>query len=189
MQGRTQTARRDAGGTRSLPQGKRTMIETLERPTVQPTPLPIRAEQPAPWKMLLKQLSRFGLVGALNTALDLLVLNGLLALFPTTKTPAILLYTALAYSVGAVNSFLLNKHWTFERQHTTTLAELARFSATTACGIAGNMAFIALASVVPHPFLSNVVAWTNLSKVFALSSTSLLSFLGLRLWVFVHQSE
>jgi putative flippase GtrA len=163
------------------------MIETMERPALLPLCLPAQAERPAPRKGLLTQLSRFGLVGALNTAIDLLVLNGLLALFPTTSTPAILLYTALAFSVGAVNSFLLNKHWTFERQHNTTLAEVARFATATAFGIAGNMLFIALASVVPHPFLSNAVAWTNLSKVFALGSTSLLSFLGMRLWVFVHQ--
>jgi putative flippase GtrA len=155
------------------------MIEALERPI----PAIVIARHAA-----IAQLARFGLVGALNTALDLLVLNGLLFLFPTTRTLTILGYTALAYTAGAVNSFLLNKHWTFERQHRTTWAEVARFAATTACGIGGNLAFVALASVVPHPFLSNAVAWTNLSKVFALGSTSLLSFLGMRLWVFVHPS-
>ena len=165
------------------------MIEAPERPSLAPLRLTLQAAPPAPAQRLVKQLARFGLVGLLNTAVDLLVLNGLLALFPTTSTPTILCYTILAYSVGALNSFLLNKRWTFQRRCQTTLGEIARFAATTACGIAGNVAFIALASVMPHPFLPSAVVWTNVSKVFALGSTSLLSFLGMRLWVFVHQPK
>jgi putative flippase GtrA len=145
----------------------------------------IVARRSSPWKKLVRQVSRFGLVGVLNTALDLLVLNGLLALFPTTRALVIVLFTALAYSVGAVNSFLFNKYWTFERRCKTTWGELARFAATTGVGIAGNSGFIWLASQLPHPFLANTVAWTNLSKVLALLCLSLISYLGMRLWVFV----
>src|SRR5215467_878046 len=61
----------------------------------------------------LRQLLRFGLVGGLNTLVDLLILNGLLWLFPTTSTLRLLFYSSLAFSMGAVNSFLLNKYWTF----------------------------------------------------------------------------
>jgi hypothetical protein len=42
---------------------------------------------------LLKQLTRFGLVGGLNTLIDILVLNVLLLLWPTTSTPHMLAYT------------------------------------------------------------------------------------------------
>ncbi len=161
------------------------VIEELERsPLAQPLQ-PAVARRPAPWKRLLRQVSRFSLVGVLNTALDLLVLNGLLALFPTTSVLVIVFYTALAYCVGAVNSFLLNKYWTFERRRKITWGELTRFAATMALGITGNTGFIWLASRVPHPFLANTVAWTNVSKVLALVCMSLISYLGMRLWVFV----
>jgi putative flippase GtrA len=58
-----------------------------------------------------------GLVGGLNTLVDLLILNGLLWLFPTTSSLTLLVYSSLAYSLGAVNSFLLNKYWTFGKKH------------------------------------------------------------------------
>ena len=161
------------------------MIEAPERQPLSLALQPTLPRRPAPWKKLLRQVSRFSVVGVLNTALDLLVLNALLALLPTTSALVIVVYTALAYSVGAVNSFLLNKYWTFERRRKTTWLELARFATTTALGIAGNSGFIWLASHIPHPFLANTVAWTNLSKVSALACMSLISYLGMRLWVFV----
>src|SRR5579883_2152538 len=61
---------------------------------------------------LLKQLTRFSLVGGLNTLIDLLVLNALLLLWPASSTLQLLLYNALAYGVGAGNSFVWNKYWT-----------------------------------------------------------------------------
>jgi hypothetical protein len=54
---------------------------------------------------LLRQVLRFGLVGGLNTLVDVLVLNSLLLLFPTSSAPKLLVYNSLAYSLGAVNSF------------------------------------------------------------------------------------
>ncbi|HLW02768.1 MAG TPA: GtrA family protein, partial [Ktedonobacterales bacterium] len=59
------------------------------------------------------QVMRFGLVGVLNTCIDLLALNILFWLFPTRSVGLLLLENSLAYSFGAVNSFLFNKYWTF----------------------------------------------------------------------------
>ena len=60
---------------------------------------------------LFKQIVRFVLVGGLNTLVDLLILNGLLWIFQTNSTIALLTFSALSYGIGAVNSFLLNKYW------------------------------------------------------------------------------
>jgi putative flippase GtrA len=139
--------------------------------------------------LLFRQAPRFILVGGLNTALDLLALNCLLLLFPTTNTSLILLYTVLAYSVGAANSFLLNKYWTFEYAQRTTPREIARFTITTLFGIGWNATLIWLASKIAHPFLTNTVVWTNASKLVAIGSAAFISFLGLRLWVFVNASH
>src|SRR5258708_4286467 len=84
---------------------------------------------------LLKQLTRFGLVGSLNTLIDLLILNLLLLLLPTTSTLQILLYNALAYSAGAVNSFVCNKYWTFKQRQSVSRRELAPFVLTTLLGM------------------------------------------------------
>ncbi|MEO8973493.1 MAG: GtrA family protein [Ktedonobacteraceae bacterium] len=128
---------------------------------------------------------RFSLVGGLNTLVDLVILNGLLWLFPTTSTLTLLAYNSLAYSVGAINSFLLNKYWTFGQKQKTTCSELARFTLTTLFGIAWSTLILWLASLVLHPLLINTIVWANASKVIAIAGTSLISYLGMRLWVFV----
>src|SRR5207247_4968187 len=99
---------------------------------------------------LLGQVLRFGLVGGLNTLVDLLILNGLLWLFPTTRTLMLLAYNALAYSLGAVNSFFFNKYWTFGQKQGTTRRELARFTLTTLCGIGWSSIILWLASKALH---------------------------------------
>src|SRR5207245_2831310 len=111
------------------------VIDTFETYTVEtsevPTPTqPLYNEQNASSYRLrdrfhvLRHMMRFGLVGGLNTLIDLLALNGLLLLFPTTSSSLLLVYNALAYSLGAVNSFLLNKYWTFGSRQKVTRGEL-----------------------------------------------------------------
>jgi putative flippase GtrA len=141
------------------------------------------------WTRLLRQVLRFGLVGGLNTLVDLLILNFLLLLFPTTSTPMILAYSALAYSMGAVNSFLLNKYWTFGFRQRMTRGEVVRFIVTTLCGIGWSSLILWLASRVLHPFLVNTTIWANASKVLAIFGTALISYLGMRLWVFVSKTQ
>lgn len=140
------------------------------------------------WFRLFKQLFRFGIVGGLNTLVDLLVLNTLLLLLPTTNTLTLLTYNSLAYSLGAMNSFLLNKYWTFGHRHPVTLKEMIRFIITTLCSIAVSNAIIWLASNLLHPLYVSPLLWANASKVFAISGTVLVSYLGMRLWVFVRKS-
>ncbi len=136
-----------------------------------------------------KQILRFALAGTLNTLLDLLILNGLLWFFPTNSSSTLLAYNSLAYSVGAINSFLLNKYWTFGQKQRTTRAELARFTLVTVCGIAWSSAILWLASRALHPFLFNATVWANVSKLVAIAGTTLISYLGMRLWVFVSQQS
>ena len=137
-----------------------------------------------------KQILRFALAGGLNTLVDLLILNSLLWLFPTNYPGTLLAYNSLAYSIGAINSFLLNKYWTFGQKRPTTRAELARFALVTICGIAWSSIILWLASRVLHPFLFNTTLWANASKLLAIGGTALISYLGMRLWVFVSkQSE
>jgi putative flippase GtrA len=138
---------------------------------------------------LFWQMPRFAVVGILNATLDLLVLNGLLWMFPTTATGRILLYTVIAYGVGAVNSFLLNKYWTFGHRQRPTWQELARFATTNLLGLLWNLALLWLASLVSHLFIANTVVWMNASKIFAISTAAFISFLGMRLWVFVKPSR
>ncbi len=135
------------------------------------------------------QVLRFGLVGGLNTLVDLLILNGLLWLIPTTSSLMLLAYNALAYSLGAVNSFFLNKYWTFREKQGTTRRELARFTLTTLCGIGWSSIILWLASKALHTLPVNTTVWANASKIVAIAGTVLISYLGMRLWVFVSKAQ
>src|SRR5207253_5504351 len=59
------------------------------------------------------QVIRFVVVGFSNVTVDVLILNLLLMSFPTTNTGLLLAYNSVAYASGAINSYVLNKHWTF----------------------------------------------------------------------------
>ena len=132
-----------------------------------------------------RQFLSFCLVGGLNTTIDLLILNGLLWLWPTQNTVLLLAYNSLAYASGATNSFFWNKYWTFRCRQRTTHRELLRFVLTTVCGLAINNILLWIASEVLHPTMINATLMANASKALAISGTFMISFLGMRLWVFV----
>jgi putative flippase GtrA len=135
------------------------------------------------------QFVRFGLVGCLNTTIDLLVLNCLLQLWPTQNIARLLLFNTIAYTFGALNSFVFNRYWTFQRTGRPKAREGARFLLITLAAIACNDLLLWLMSQVLHPAHLNVTLWANTSKVAAIGGTILVSYLGMRLWVFVQSSH
>src|SRR3989344_2855150 len=61
----------------------------------------------------LRELFLFCVVGVINTLLDFIVLNGLL-LATGNKSPAVFaLIKSISFTIAAVNSYFLNKHFTF----------------------------------------------------------------------------
>jgi putative flippase GtrA len=135
------------------------------------------------------QAIRFVIVGISNVTVDVLILNLLLMSFPTTNIGLLLSYNSVAYALGAVNSYVLNKHWTFHARRGMTGSELLRFAVVNAAGILCNNCIIWIAAGVLHPVVTNAVFWANASKAAAIVGTALLSYLGMRLWVFAGASR
>ena len=159
------------------------MTTAISTPLAPATPSP-RVTRPAPRGQIL----RFGLVGGLNTAIDALAFNALLWAFEPRATWAVLLANACAYALGAINSFALNKYWTFGSSRPTTRDEVARFMATTLGGIALNDALLwviggaLLATLGPTPL------WATTAKIASIGGTVLISYLGMRFWVFARRA-
>lgn len=164
-----------------------------ELPT--PTPLPgsetvlAFRDKYGQWYRSLWQFVRFGLVGCINTLVDLLTLNCLLWLWPTPDIALLLLANSLAYTTGALNSFLLNRYWTFRQRGPTNKGEVIRFIATTLAGITCNDLILCLLNSIQHPAQPGPAFWTNLTKIVAIGGTLLVSYLGMRLWVFVQSAQ
>ena len=171
------------------------MVRTIELELIdesfhgQPPPeeQPLARRSTKAWRSTFWQLCRFCLVGGLNTGIDLLVLNGLLLLWPTQDTGHLLAYNSFAYAFGAVNSFILNKYWTFQKKQQTTPREVLRFALITICGIVCNDIILWIAGRFLHPVMINATIWANASKVLAISGTFIISYVGMRLWVFARQ--
>jgi putative flippase GtrA len=141
------------------------------------------------WMHVLWQVIRFGIVGGLNTAIDILLLNVFLWIYPTNVTSLVLLFNSIAYVIGAVNSFLLNKYWTFKNYKRPTLSEIARFALTTAIGVACSDVILWGANVLLTRWISDTTLLTNLSKLLAILGTVGISYVGMHLWVFVQKTK
>jgi len=160
-------------------------ISNTPSPVESPSPLPIITTYQSDMdSTIFWQMVRFGMVGTLNTLIDVITLNILLSLFPTHNANLLLVYNTLAYTSGAMNSFILNKHWTFKLKRTVNSGEVLRFAIMTLMSIACNDIIIWLAAKMLHPLISNTIVWANVSKLSAIIVTFLFSYFGMRLWVF-----
>src|SRR5438874_11999881 len=63
-----------------------------------------------------------------------------------------------------------------------------RFGSTSLLGIVCSSAILWLASNALHLWIVNKTLWANSSKVFAIFGTVLISYVGMRLWVFVSKT-
>jgi putative flippase GtrA len=141
------------------------------------------------WIPTLWQILRFSLVGIVNTGIDLLAFNLLLWLVPTQSTSTLLFYNSLAYALGAFNSFLWNKYWTFQNKERTTTRELLTFIGTVLLGIACNDLILGMTSTLFRSFIGNSLLLSNGCKILAIFGTLSISYLGMRLWVFVRPTR
>jgi putative flippase GtrA len=130
------------------------------------------------------QLSRFSLIGILNTVIDLLAFNLLLWLLPTHAVPVLLLYNAIAQCIAALNSFCFNKFWTFGDKQPVTSQQIISFLTVVAVCFCSNIPLnwlfttLLMASSLTSPF------WLNAAKISALAGTAIISFLVMRTWTF-----
>jgi putative flippase GtrA len=160
-------------------------------PTVELLP-PLQNEVIRQWNRrtaVYWQFVRFGIVGVLNTLIDVLVLNILLWRFPTHNADLLLIYNSLAYTLGALNSFSLNKYWTFKHKRSTTGGEVVRFAIINMIGILCNDITIWIVARILHPLIGSNILWANVSKLSAIAVTLLVSYFGMRLWVFANAPQ
>lgn len=88
----------------------------------------------------IHEVLKFVVVGAINTALDLLVLNALLLVsHQGNNTFSFSIFKAISFMVAVVNSYLMNKYWTFAANKTRSArVEFAQFLAVSLVGLAVN---------------------------------------------------
>jgi putative flippase GtrA len=122
-------------------------------------------------KQQVIQFIRFGTVGLGNTAIDFAAFFLL-----TSGGVPYLLAQVLSYSAGVINSFLLNRKWTFQVTHKASISELAKFIILNGFSLLISTGLLFILQDVNHEGL-----W--LSKIIATAGGIVVNFLGSRIWV------
>jgi putative flippase GtrA len=101
----------------------------------------MRMVEPTGWLELpaVRQFVKYGLVGASNTIVNFVVYS-----VGVTVGIDYLVALVLGYGVGALNSYLLNRHWTFRAGHIAHSTAGSRFALVTAGAIAANLGLLYL---------------------------------------------
>jgi len=124
--------------------------------------------RPANWL----QLVRFGLVGGVGFAVNLVVY----ALFVHVGV-YYLGASVVAWLVAVLNNFVLNRHWTFDARGGRAHAQAIRFLAVSAAAEA--VSLILLRVLVEGAGLEKVAA-----QAIAVGASMPLNFIGNKLWTF-----
>ncbi|QYR22797.1 GtrA family protein [Paenibacillus sp. sptzw28] len=120
------------------------------------------------------QMLKFGLVGAVNTAVDLIVFTLL-----TAQGLPYLAAQIISYSCGVLNSYLLNRSWTFRHGSSRKGKEIIRF-------IIVNLTALAVSSaLLTWLYRPDGSALTlPASKLIVTCASMVINYAGSRYWVF-----
>ncbi len=143
---------------------------------------------------LIKQVGRFAVVGVINTGVDLLVLNLLIAATRSGRSGwTFTLFSSISFLVATANSYLMNKYWTFSGAGTSNRKiEVSEFLIVSTFGLVIN---VTVASLVVNliapglfpllPFVrSHLAIWPSIGKLCGTAVGLVFNFIGYKLVVF-----
>lgn len=155
---------------------------------------------------LVKQVGKFGVVGVLNTLIDIVVLNVLVkigfALEFYLLGYKLLGANIISVTLAMINSYFLNKYWTFQaKEEKNRTYEILKFVFITVIGMfvihqiifnllytywiwpAGLAVKISQAIGLNRIFSDSFIT-LNFAKVIAILFSLVWNFIGYKLWVF-----
>lgn len=131
------------------------------------------------------QMGKNILVGILNSAIDLGILNLLMFVTGRATGYVFLLFKALSFSGASVNSYFWNKLWTFEDRGQGEATEFAKFYSVALGGLLIHEVVInVVVNVVGPQFGISPGLWANVGNVAAIFLGFFWDFFGYKLLVF-----
>lgn len=135
---------------------------------------------------LVRQFSKFILVGGVNTGIDFAVFNALVHITGITSGYELAIINLFSFSIAVVNSYFMNKYWTF--QDITKNREETKFTQFIAVSLIGagiNSGIVAaFTSIFPPIFGLSPQIWANVGKLLATGASLVWNFIGYKLFVF-----
>ena len=122
-----------------------------------------------------KPIIRFGCVGCLNTLVDF----GVFILINSFFGVNYVVSQILSYSSGTINSYFLNKFWTFEGAITSkkTTKEIVQFVVVNSASL--GVSLISMSILLNYSSINSFF-----TKIISMVLAQVVNFLGYRFWVF-----
>jgi putative flippase GtrA len=127
------------------------------------------------------------IVGVINTGIDFAVLNALLFSTKIYSGRWLILFNSISFSAAVINSYFLNKYWTFKSQNAedSKTKQFSQFLIISVIGISINDAIVyGLATFTSPLFGFSAQMWTNVAKLFATAASMIWNFIGYKFIVF-----
>lgn len=138
-------------------------------------------------KRIIKQFTKFVIVGGINTGIDFLVLNILMNLTGIESGSELFFLNSISFSVAVINSYFMNKYWTFQDK-TKMEQEPIKFSAFFIISVIGllvnGLILTSITTYISAPFEISSKLWANIAKLFATGFSMVWNFVGYKLFVF-----
>jgi len=133
---------------------------------------------------MLGQIYRFVIVGLSNTAIDFAVFNLLISVSGIKTGPGLVLINIIAVFTAIVNSYILNRTWTFKSSHPNYTAQLPKFLLASLTGMFINTATVGLLPLLLWPGTAPSSLALNAVKLLAAILSASWNFISYRYWVF-----
>ncbi len=141
------------------------------------------------------QISKFIVVGLLNTSIHFFILNVLSQMTGIQKGVGIAVITGIAFVAANTNSYFFNKNWTFkDREKEKEVAKFSTFFIVSVVGFFINISVVYLITLIP-PFLNQEILlksiggsagalWINFAALTAVFFSLIWNFIGYKYIVF-----
>lgn len=137
---------------------------------------------------LIKQFLKFAAVGVVNTTIDFAVLNLLMFLTGVYSGRWIILFNSISFTAAVINSYFLNKYWTFKKEGGETgqiTREFSQFFVVSIIGLLLNSGIVyGISTFIPALFGLSSALWANFSKILATAVSMIWNFVGYKFIVF-----
>jgi len=136
--------------------------------------------------LIVWQAAKFLLVGALNTFVDLGILNFLMLISGIASGSLYSGFKGISFMIAMINSYFWNKFWTFRRSETTAPGkEFLRFFIISAIGFGINVSVASLVVNVIGPQFGLIAkVWANIGAIVATFCGMAWNFIGYKFIVF-----
>jgi len=139
--------------------------------------------------LIIRQASKFVLVGIINTLIDLGILNLLIFITNIASGPWYSVFKGTSFIVAVINSYFMNKFWTFKSLGQDNKGkEFLQFLTVSAIGftinvLAASLVVNIISGYFPIPGISAKL-WANIGALTATCCAMAWNFIGYKFLVF-----